>query len=189
MEWMYAIEDGGPRDTLQSSGKAYGSKTLLRQLLRHLIHERGLTPGQALSEIFEQRRHQLGPRRLRQDRRHFYLFAAQLARGVVLEDMSSPNQDVASSRAMSRFLWWIGVVDPMCVRIVDLHYFAGLSSRETAATLRISTTAVECQLRFVSAHLEKLSQIGASRPSAPPTGGDVGLKRPHPELAIGTTRQ
>lgn len=44
--------------------------------------------------------------------------------------------------------------DPQCVAMVDLHYFCGLSVRETAAGLGCSTSVVVRDLRFAKRWLQ-----------------------------------
>ena len=42
----------------------------------------------------------------------------------------------------------------MCARMIDLHYFAGLSTKQTAAALRLSPRLVIRDLRFAKAWLQ-----------------------------------
>lgn len=78
-------------------------------------------------------------------------FAAPLVRRVVLEAADSKarvgDTDITFGEVKS-WLWWLDVMDPLCARMIDLRYFAGLSIKEIALLLHLPPAAVLRELRF-----------------------------------------
>lgn len=83
-------------------------------------------------------------------------FAAPLVRRVLLTttDLNSRvrNADITFGEVKA-WLWWLDATDPLCARMIDLHYFAGLSIKETAKVLRLPATAIIRELRFARSWL------------------------------------
>jgi RNA polymerase sigma factor (TIGR02999 family) len=109
-----------------------------------------------------------------QDRRHFYAFAAKIMR-LILIDHARGNQ--AQMRGggsihvqLSDDLPWVNVgsddlleldraldelnaLDPAKVRLVELRYFLGCTSEETAALVQSSKATVDRDMRFIKSWL------------------------------------
>jgi hypothetical protein len=83
-------------------------------------------------------------------------FAAPLVRRIVLAnaDLNSRvrNADITFGEVKA-WLWWLDATDPLCARMIDLHYFAGLSIKETAKVLRLPAAAIIRELRFARSWL------------------------------------
>ena len=98
----------------------------------------------------------VGAGRSRGDLLRFAFFAAPIARRIALE-----SSDVSDSIGLSdlcladvkAWMWWIDSIDPLCARMIDLHYFARLSTRETAVALNMPPGAVIRELRFAKSWL------------------------------------
>ena len=108
------------------------------------------------------------------DRRHFYTFAAKVMR-LILIDHARGNQ--AQSRGggsqrvpLSDDLAWIDIgspelldlnraldelaaIDPYKVQLVELRFFLGCTSEETASLLEISKAKVDRDLKFIKSWL------------------------------------
>ena len=52
------------------------------------------------------------------------------------------------------WLGWLDRFDPMSAAMIDLHYFAGLTTKQTAAALRLAPEVVIRDLRFAKAWLQ-----------------------------------
>jgi hypothetical protein len=83
-------------------------------------------------------------------------FAAPLVRRIVLESID-PNASVEATeitfRDVQSWLWWLDAMDPLCARMIDLRYFAGLTVKETALLLQLPPAAVIRELRFARSWL------------------------------------
>ena len=110
------------------------------------------------------------------DRKHFFSIAARLMRRILVDHA---KQRASSKRAGSitvfelkehdtetadigfgiveidQALSQLAVVDRRLADIVEIHYFAGLSIEETAATLDISISTMNRELRTAKAWLTK----------------------------------
>jgi RNA polymerase sigma factor (TIGR02999 family) len=109
-----------------------------------------------------------------EDRVHFFALAAQMMRRILvdharsrgrakrgggavqvtLEDVAivdgEPGADlVALDEALER----LSTLDPRKARVVELHYFAGLTYDETATAIGVSAATVERELRMAKAWL------------------------------------
>ena len=51
------------------------------------------------------------------------------------------------------WLAWLDAMDPLCARMIDLRYFAGVGVKETARLLDLGPGAVVRELRFARAWL------------------------------------
>ena len=54
---------------------------------------------------------------------------------------------------LKMWLGWLDTMDPLSARMIDLHYFAGLSFKETAEVLDLPPQAILRDLRFAKAWL------------------------------------
>ncbi len=54
---------------------------------------------------------------------------------------------------LKSWLEWLDAMDPLCARMIDLRYFAGVSVKETARLLDLRPDAVVRELRFARAWL------------------------------------
>jgi hypothetical protein len=54
---------------------------------------------------------------------------------------------------LKSWLEWLDAMDPLCARMIDLRYFAGVSVKETARLLDLRPHAVVRELRFARAWL------------------------------------
>jgi DNA-directed RNA polymerase specialized sigma24 family protein len=112
-----------------------------------------LTVGETLHQVFVEI---FGAERTREERFLFLLFAAPMARRIAI-DLANNGDRIGNTHIsvadLKMWLWWLDAMDPLCARMIDLHYFAGLSFKETAAVLDLSPHAVIRDLRFAKAWL------------------------------------
>lgn len=112
-----------------------------------------LTVGQSLQQVFVEI---FGAERSREEWFLFLLFAAPMARKLAIE-LANAGDRIGSTHIsvadLKMWLWWLDSMDPLCARMIDLHYFAGLSFKETAAALDLPPQAVIRDLRFAKAWL------------------------------------
>jgi hypothetical protein len=87
-----------------------------------------------------------------EDQRRCLLFAAPLVRRVVLT-CALASAPARNPRQVELWLKRLESFDPLAVLMIDLHYFSGLSVRETAGVLGVSRQTVICDLRFARAWL------------------------------------
>jgi RNA polymerase sigma factor (TIGR02999 family) len=105
-----------------------------------------------------------------EDREHFYTFAAKAMR-MILIDHARNNQaqrrgggaervalndeipwvDIGSPQLLelNRALDALALIDPHKVKLVELRYFLGCTSEETAALLQVSKATVDRDLKFI----------------------------------------
>jgi RNA polymerase sigma factor (TIGR02999 family) len=142
----------------------------------HLRGERRdhtLQPTAVVNEVF------LDLLRLRRlsfnDRAHFFTFAAQLTRRVLIDaarkaksekrgqgwtrvpldaELAWFGSDGAESLDLSAVLNELAEFDPGSLRAIELRYFLGCTVEETAEVLQVSKRTVERNLRFALAWLE-----------------------------------
>lgn len=95
-----------------------------------------------------------GEQRTVDERLRFLAFAAPLARRLVLDRADKEQRvldpDVTIADVCELFDW-CDFFDPLGARIIDLHYFAGVSARQTARVLRMHPTAIVRELRVAKA--------------------------------------
>ncbi|MGD0095112.1 MAG: ECF-type sigma factor [Terracidiphilus sp.] len=103
-----------------------------------------------------------------QDRQHFYTFCARMMRMILIDNAreSKAKMRGSYSQPLSDDLSWIGIDGPELldlsraldeldsinnemVKLVELRYFLGCTTEETAALLKLSKATVNRQLRFI----------------------------------------
>jgi RNA polymerase sigma factor (TIGR02999 family) len=110
------------------------------------------------------------------DRAHFFTFAAQLTRRVLIDsarkaktekrglgwqrapldaELAWLGGESAESLDLSQALNDLAEFDPIKTRMVELHYFLGCTVEETAEILEVSTRTVERSLHFSLAWLRR----------------------------------
>jgi RNA polymerase sigma factor (TIGR02999 family) len=108
------------------------------------------------------------------DRAHFFAFAAQLTRRVLIDsarraksekrglgwtripldvELAWFSTENAESLDLSAALNELAGLDPSKTRAIELHYFLGCTVEETAGMLQVSKSSVERSLRFSLAWL------------------------------------
>lgn len=91
------------------------------------------------------------------DETRFLIFAAPVARKIAI-GMANRGDRIGDSdvkvQDLVEWLGWLDRFDPMCAAMIDLHYFAGLSTKQTAAALRLPPATVVRDLRFAKAWLQ-----------------------------------
>jgi DNA-directed RNA polymerase specialized sigma24 family protein len=125
----------------------------IRSELRKLALTGAVSAAAALRQVFIQL---FGTECSRRDEVRFMLFAAPIARRIAIEIAGRSERigdsDI-STTDLQEWLTWLDTFDPMCARMIDLHYFAGLSTKETARALAMPPQAVIRDLRFAKAWL------------------------------------
>jgi hypothetical protein len=91
------------------------------------------------------------------DETRFLIFAAPIARKIALR-LADRGDRIGDSdikvQDLVEWLGWLDRFDPMCATMIDLHYFAGLTTKQTAAALRLAPEVVIRDLRFAKAWLQ-----------------------------------
>jgi RNA polymerase sigma factor (TIGR02999 family) len=126
------------------------------------------------------------------DRRHFYAFAAQLMRMILIDHsrqsraLKRPSSaarvplheemawiDAASEEmlALNSALNELETVDARKVRVIELRYFLGCTNDEAAEVLDVSRVTVDRDLEFAKAWLYR-RLTGSSSDSRPPASED-----------------
>ena len=111
-----------------------------------------------------------------EDRAHFFSVAARLMRRILvdharqrstnrragqhtvfeLQDHDSQTEEIGFDIVeIDNALNQLAAIDPRLARMAEIHYFAGLSSEETAAALGTSVASLQRDLRVVKAWLLK----------------------------------
>ncbi len=125
----------------------------IRNELLKRIRAGVLRVGDSLHQVFVEI---FGTGRSREEWHLFLLFCAPMARKIAIERANSGdrigNTDI-SVADLKMWLWWLDTMDPLCARMIDLHYFAGLSFKETGEVLDLPPQAVIRDLRFAKAWL------------------------------------
>lgn len=92
-----------------------------------------------------------------QDEVRFLMFAAPIARKLTI-GLANATDRVGESDVrfsdLREWLGWLDMFDPLCARMIDLHYFAGLSTKQTATALDLPLQTVVRELRFAKAWLQ-----------------------------------
>jgi hypothetical protein len=107
-----------------------------------------------LKHIFESL---FGEPRSSRDRIQFLLFAAPRMRRFTIDASRAGRASGTVNLSAMDLEQWLSRLegfDPECARMIDLRYFTGLTTRETAAALGLSPQAVIRDLRFAKAWLQ-----------------------------------
>lgn len=91
------------------------------------------------------------------DRMQFFLYAAPRIRRLMIDaSRAGSGSGTVNLTALDLDQWLARLenFDSECVRMIDLHYFAGLTIRDTAIVLGVSTDTVIRDLRFAKAWLK-----------------------------------
>jgi DNA-directed RNA polymerase specialized sigma24 family protein len=118
----------------------------------------------ALKDLFERL---FGERRSSRDRAKFLLFVAPMMRRLTIEfGRKGHASGTINLNALELDVWLVRLegFDPECARMIDLRYFAGLTTRETAAALGVSPQVVIRDLRFAKAWLQARVRWAGSKP-------------------------
>jgi hypothetical protein len=122
--------------------------------LAQLATAGSLPTGAALKRVFAQL---FGPDCSHRDEVRFMIFAAPIARKIAI-GLANRGDRIGSTEIkvqdLVEWLGWLDRFDPMCAAMIDLHYFAGLSTKQTAAALRVPAESVIRELRFAKAWLQ-----------------------------------
>jgi hypothetical protein len=126
---------------------------IARELLQ-LTNAGSLPAGAALKRVC----HNLfGPDCSPRDETRFLIFAAPIARKIAI-GLANRGDRIGDSdikvQDLVEWLGWLDRFDPMCATMIDLHYFAGLTTKQTAAALRLAPEVVIRDLRFAKAWLQ-----------------------------------
>jgi len=98
-----------------------------------------------------------GPDCSPRDQTRFLIFAAPIARKIAI-GLANRGDRIGDSdvkvQDLVEWLGWLDRFDPMCATMIDLHYFAGLTTKQTAEALRLTPEVVIRDLRFAKAWLQ-----------------------------------
>jgi hypothetical protein len=126
---------------------------ITRELLQ-LANAGSLPTGASLKRVC---RHLFGPDCSARDETRFLIFAAPIARKIAI-GLADRGDRVGDSdvkvQDLVEWLGWLDRFDPMCAAMIDLHYFAGLTTKQTAAALHLAPEVVIRDLRFAKAWLQ-----------------------------------
>jgi RNA polymerase sigma factor (TIGR02999 family) len=174
-EWLRAWGDGDEEAFQQLVPIVYGE--LRRRAHRYMARERGnhtLDTGALVNEAYLKL---VDQRRTRwQNRMQFFGIAAQLMRRILVDHARSRQQKkrgggeapisidevailspergdavIALDEALDRF----AAIEPRKARIIELHYFGGLTAEDIAQLLGISAVTVMRDWRFATAWLRR----------------------------------
>jgi ECF sigma factor len=129
-------------------------RPLITRELLQLAKAGSLPAGAALKQVC---RKLFGADCSSEDETRFLIFAAPLARKIAI-GLANRGDRIGDSdvkvQDLVEWLGWLDRFDPMCAAMIDLHYFAGLTAKQTAAALRVAPEVVIRDLRFAKAWLQ-----------------------------------
>jgi DNA-directed RNA polymerase specialized sigma24 family protein len=108
-----------------------------------------------------------GDRHGSRDRVQFFLFVAPRMRRITIDVGRNGHASGTVNLSALDLEQWLARLegfDPECARMIDLRYFAGLSTRETAAALGLTPQVVIRDLRFAKAWLKARVRWGSLPP-------------------------
>ena len=126
----------------------------LREVIAQRVAGNPQSISTALKEVFER---MFGETRSSRERSKFLLFVAPTMRRLTIEfGRKGHASGTINLNAMDLEQWLSRLegFDPECALMIDLRYFAGLTTRETAAALSVSPRVVIRDLRFAKAWLQ-----------------------------------
>jgi RNA polymerase sigma-70 factor (ECF subfamily) len=160
---------------------------LRQQARRYLRNERKGRPFQTTELVNEAYLKLIDYEKVRwQDRAHFFAISAQVMRRILVDMARTRNTQkrgpdavhISSDQATvvfeNRSPDWIAldtalnalsVIDPRKTQVVEMRFFGGLTTEETAEVLGISTSTVELDWKFAKTWLRR--ELSGSR-EAPP---------------------
>ena len=129
-------------------------RPLIARELLELANAGSLPAGAALKRVC---RKLFGADCSPRDETRFLIFAAPIARKIAI-GLANRGDRIGSSdvkvQDLVEWLGWLDSFDPLCAAMIDLHYFAGLTAKQTAAALRLAPEVVIRDLRFAKAWLQ-----------------------------------
>lgn len=129
-------------------------RPLITRELLQLANAGSLPAGAALKRVC---RKLFGADCSPEDETRFLVFAAPVARKIAI-GLANRGDRIGDSdvkvQDLVEWLGWLDRFDPMCAAMIDLHYFAGLTAKQTAAALRVAPEVVIRDLRFAKAWLQ-----------------------------------
>jgi RNA polymerase sigma factor (TIGR02999 family) len=117
-----------------------------------------------------------------EDRRHFYTFAAKVMRRILIDHARGNQAQIRGGGGvhvpLSDDLPWVAVgsddllelnraleelneIDAHKVQLVELRYFLGCTSEETAALMKTSKATVDRDMKFIKSWLYRRLHLGA----------------------------
>jgi DNA-directed RNA polymerase specialized sigma24 family protein len=147
--WVIAAMTTEPLDSKQF---AHLGPTIRDELLKR-VRAGVLAVGESLHQVFVDI---FGSERTREERYLFLLFAAPIARKIAIHRANSGDRIGSTDLSVADLETWFGwldTMDPLSACMIDLHYFAGLSFKETAAVLDLPPKAVLRDVRFAKGWL------------------------------------
>jgi hypothetical protein len=138
--------------------------------LRDVIEQRVAGNIESISKALKGVFHRMyGDARSSRDRVQFFLFVAPLMRRLTIDlGRQGHASGTINLNAMELDVWLgrLAGFDPECAKMIDLRYFTGLSTRETARALGVSPQVVIRDLRFAKAWLQaRVRWAGSAPPS------------------------
>jgi RNA polymerase sigma factor (TIGR02999 family) len=108
-----------------------------------------------------------------EDRRHFYAFAAKVMRMILIDharEMRAQMRGGDRERIpLSDDLAWIDIDSPELlaldankVQLIELRYFLGCTTEETAALMQVSKSTVDRELKFIKSWLYRRIHPGVA---------------------------
>jgi hypothetical protein len=129
-------------------------RPLIARELLQLANAGSLPAGAALRRVC---RKLFGAECSLEEETRFLIFAAPIARKIAI-GLANRNDRIGDSdvkvQDLVEWLGWLDRFDPMSATMIDLHYFAGLTAKQTAAALRLAPEVVIRDLRFAKAWLQ-----------------------------------
>lgn len=139
-------------EPLDAQQLARWGPTIRDELLKR-VNAGVLNVGDSLQQVFVEI---FGSERTHEERSLFLLLAAPIARKIAVHRASVDDRignTHISVADLRMWLCWLDTMDPLTARMIDLHYFAGLTFKEAAAVLALPPKAVLRDVRFARAWL------------------------------------
>jgi len=143
-----------PLDIAEFTRREAEIDTALKAVVARRVDGEPLSLAALLKHAFEAL---FGELRSSRDHIQFLLFAAPRMRRFTIDANRAGRTSGTVNLSAIDLEQWLSRLegfDPECARMIDLRYFTGLSTRETAAALGLSPQAVIRDLRFAKAWLQ-----------------------------------